>query len=87
MWRVNQDETPCCLILIDAPQLPVRAGAGVLGRRRESFQGQGRECLFPLQCPSCRLQAVIRTFIPNARVIRMTVARVGLPSSDNALYS
>lgn len=29
--------------------------------------------------------AVIRKCIPNARVIRITVANVGLPSSDKAL--
>ena len=28
---------------------------------------------------------VIRNCIPNARVTRITVAKVGLPSSDNAL--
>ena len=28
---------------------------------------------------------VIRNCIPSARVIRMTVAKVGLPFSDNAL--
>ena len=28
---------------------------------------------------------VIRNCIPNARVIRITVAKVGLPSSDSAL--
>ncbi len=32
-----------------------------------------------------RHYAVIRKFIPNARVIRITVANVGLPSSDKAL--
>ena len=29
--------------------------------------------------------AVMRSCIPNARVIRMTVAKVGLPSFDSAL--
>ena len=33
------------------------------------------------------LYGVIRTCIPNALVIRMTVAKVGLPLSDSALYS
>ena len=32
-----------------------------------------------------RRYTVIRSCIPNARVIRITVAKVGLPSSDNAL--
>ena len=32
-----------------------------------------------------RRYAVIRTCIPNARVIRITVAKLGLPFSDNAL--
>ena len=64
--------SPMSLRQGDFPAAPVSSGTSGLNTRHGPF-------------PDERAHAVILTCIPNARVIRITAAKLGLPFSDNAL--